>query len=173
MMYKFHIKGTDTVHARYDQVVRVQLAKRMGDSVLESTASVGPDGIEQLLQKPVFKGAIEEGITMMAIGDSATFLINTDSINKYYPARDSSKNFKPNSVLAFDVKLLNIQTKEEVMWEREQSRQSYVRDRKEQEPKELSQYIQENIIKSKPTDKGIYFIETKNGKVRQENYFQK
>ena len=164
LMYKFYTKGTDTVHAKYDQVVRVKLAKRLGDSTLESTASVSPDGIEQLLQKGAFKGAIEEGITMMSIGDSATFLISTDSINKYYPARDSSKNFKPGTYLAFDVKLINIQTKEEVMWAREQSRKAYIQDRKEQEPKELSQYIQDNHIEVKPNAKGIYLIETEKGK---------
>jgi FKBP-type peptidyl-prolyl cis-trans isomerase len=163
LMYKFHTKGKDTIHAKYDQVVRVKLAKRLGDSTLESTASVSPDGIEQLLQKGAFKGAIEEGITLMAIGDSATFLISTDSINKYYPARDSTKNFKPGSYLAFDVKLMNIQTKEEVMWEREQSRKAYVADRKVQEPKELSQYIQDNHIEVKPNAKGIYLIETQKG----------
>ena len=163
LKYKFYTRSTDTVHAKYDQVVRVKLAKRLGDSVLESSVSVNPDGIEQLLSKGAFKGAIEEGITMMAIGDSATFLISTDSINKYYPARDSTKNFKPNSCLAFDVKLMNIQTKEEVMWEREQNRKAYVKDRKEQEPKELSQYIQDNHIDVKPTDKGIYLVETQKG----------
>ncbi len=164
LMYKFHTKGKDTVHAKYDQVVRVKLSKRLGDSTLEGTASVSPDGIEQLLQKGAFKGAIEEGITLMAIGDSATFLVSTDSINKYYPARDSTKNFKPKSYLAFDVKLMNIQTKEEVMWEREQSRKAYVADRKVQEPKELTQYIQDNHIDAKPNAKGIYLIEKQKGK---------
>lgn len=163
LMYKFHTKGKDTIHAKYDQVVRVKLAKRLGDSTLESTAAVSPDGIEQLLQKGAFKGAIEEGITMMGIGDSATFLISTDSINKYYPARDSTKNFKSNSYMAFDVKLLNIQTKEEVMWEREQSRKAYVADRKEKEPQELTQYIQDNHVDAKPNAKGIYIMETVKG----------
>ena len=163
LMYKFYVKGTDTAHARYDQVVRVKLAKRLGDSVLESTVVVNPDGIQQLLQKGAFPGAIEEGITLMGIGDSATFMISTDSINKYYPARDSTKNFKPGTYLSFDVKLMNIQTKEEVMAEREQSRNAYIRDRKEQEPKELSQYIQDNHIEVKPNDKGIYITETVKG----------
>jgi len=140
LMYKFHTKGGDTAHANYGQVVRLKIAKRLGDSTLETSQMVNPDGLEQLLQKGAFNGAVEEGITMMAIGDSATFLISTDSINKYYPARDSTNNFKPNSYLAFDVKLMNIQTEEEVMWAREQSRKAFIQERKGKESTELSPY---------------------------------
>ncbi|TAL63313.1 MAG: hypothetical protein EPN85_00385 [Bacteroidetes bacterium] len=164
LLYKFHTKGTDTAYAEYGEVVRIKIAKRLGDSILESSEMLSPDGMEQLLQKGAFPGAIEEGITMMAIGDSATFLINTDSINKYYPAKDSTKNFKPESYLAFDIKLTNIQTQEEVMWEREQNRLAYVRDRKEKEPQELTQYISDNHIDVKPNAKGLYFTETTKGK---------
>lgn len=164
LMYKFYTKSADTVHVHYGQVVRLKLTKRLGDSTLESSEMVGPDGIEQLMKPGVFKGAIEEGIVMMAIGDSATFLINTDSINKYYPAQEPSKNFKPNSYLTFDVKLMNIQTQEEVMWEREKSKQMYIQDRKEKEPKELSQYIADNHIEATPTKTGLYLVEKEKGK---------
>lgn len=163
LKYKFHTQTGDTVHPRYGEVVRIKISKRMGDSVLESSGLVNPDGLEQLLQKGAFPGAIEEGITMMAIGDSATFLINTDSINKYYPATDSSKNFKPASFLGFDIKLTNIQTQEEVMWEREQNRLAYVRERKEKELQELSRYIADNHIDVKPGRSGLYYTEIEKG----------
>ena len=164
LLYKFHTKGKDTTRAHYGQVVRIKMAKRFGDSTLESTASLSPDGMDQMLQQPVFKGAIEEGIVLMGVGDSATFMINTDSINKFFPARDSTKNFKPHSYLAFDIKLVRIKTKEEMMQEYEQKRQVYIHDRKAKESQELSQYIQDNHIAVKPTDKGLYLIETEKGK---------
>ncbi len=164
LMYKFHSRGADTLHPQYDQVVTVKMAKRFGDSVLESTNLIDTNGIDQYLRKTTFKGTVEEGILMMTIGDSATFLISTDSINKYYPAKDSTKNFKPNSYLAFDIKLMNIKTVEEVQREQEQKRNAYVSDRKEKESKELSQYIQDNHIETKPTASGLYLIETTKGK---------
>ena len=164
LMYKFHSKGTDTLHPRYEEVVTVKMTKRLGDSVLESTNLIDPNGIDQYLRKTTFKGAVEEGILLMTIGDSATFLISTDSINKYYPAKDSTKNFIPDSYLAFDIKLMNIKTMEEVQAEQEQKRMAYVSDRKEKEPQELSQYIQGNHIEAKPTASGFYFIETTKGK---------
>ncbi len=164
LMYKFYTKGKDTARAHYGQVVRIKMAKRMGDSTLESTAMVGPDGMEQMIQKPIFKGAIEEGIVLMGVDDSATFMINTDSINKYFPAKDSTKNFKPHSYLAFDIKLLKIRTKEEVMQEYEMNKQKYIQERKGKESQELGQYIQDNHVVVKPTDKGFYLIETEKGK---------
>lgn len=163
LKYKFHTQTGDTVHPKYGEVVRIKVAKRLGDSILESSEMINPQGMEQLLQKGAFPGAIEEGITMMAIGDSATFLINTDSINKYYPARDSTKNFEPGSFLAFDIKLTNIQTQEEVMWERENSRKMFIQERKEAEPRELAQFIADNHVAAKPSKTGLYYTEIEKG----------
>ncbi|MBI4931529.1 MAG: FKBP-type peptidyl-prolyl cis-trans isomerase [Bacteroidetes bacterium] len=164
LMYKFHKHGTDTLHAQYENVVRVKMNKRFNDSLLESTNSMIPEGIEQYLRKPAFPGAIEEGIHMMVIGDSATFLISTDSINKYYPPKDSTKIFEPNKYLAFDIKLENIKTMEEVRAEEEQRRKEFVAERKEKGPKELSQYIADNHIEAKPTASGLYLIAKEKGK---------
>jgi FKBP-type peptidyl-prolyl cis-trans isomerase FkpA len=167
LMYKFYSQSDDTTRARYGQFVRLKIVKRLGDSTIENSEVVSPDGMEEFLKKGAFKGAIEEGITMMAIGDSATFLINTDSINKYYPAKDAAKNFPPRTYLAFDLKLLNIRPKEEVIWDQELTRKAFVKERKEKEQKELDQYIQDNHIAVKPTSKGLYFIELQQGSGRQ------
>lgn len=164
LYYKFHIKGNDTVHPHYDEVVTVKFRKRMGDSVMESTDVLNPDGIDQYLRKPPFHGAVEEGILIMSIGDSATFLISTDSINKYYPAQDSTKNFKPHQYLSLDIKLTNIKTQELILWEQEQKLKQYISDKKEKEPVELNQYLTDNHIEVKPAANGLYFIEKEKGK---------
>ncbi|MBI4945128.1 MAG: FKBP-type peptidyl-prolyl cis-trans isomerase [Bacteroidetes bacterium] len=164
LLYKFHVKGKDTIHPNYGQVVRVKMAKRLADSTLESTNLMSPDGMEIPLREPMFKGAIEEGITMMSVGDSATFLMSTDSINKYFPSKDSTKKFKPNAFLAFDIKLMQIKTMEEMQREEDQKRQEYINDRKEKGPRELSRYIEDNHIDVKPTASGMYLIEKEKGK---------
>lgn len=163
LMYKFYNKGNDTTHPKYGEVVRIKMSKRSGDSTLESTNLISSEGIEQYLRPPAFKGAIEEGITKMAIGDSATFLISTDSINKFFPAKDSSKTFTPGSFLAFDIKLMDIRSVEEVQAEDEQRRQEYISQRKGKEPQELSQYLQDNKIEVKASGAGMYFIEKEKG----------
>jgi FKBP-type peptidyl-prolyl cis-trans isomerase len=164
LMYKFHVKGKDTVHPKYGEIIRVKMIERLDDSILQNTDLINEDGVRRNFQKPAFKGAIEEGIKMMVIGDSATFLVSADSINKYFPAKDSSQNFKPHSYIAFDVELDNIQTVEDIRWEEEQNRKTFVEERKEKEPKELSQYITDNHIEAKSTKTGMYFTETSKGK---------
>jgi FKBP-type peptidyl-prolyl cis-trans isomerase len=163
LMYKYHIHGTDTTHPQYGEIVRLKMVTKVGDSVLQNTTLIAPDGIRKNLPQPAFQGAVEEGIRMMVVGDSMTFLISTDSINKYYPAHDSTKNFKPKTYLAFGIKLMNIQTKEEVMWEEEQNRRKFVEERKTLGPKELSQYISDNHIDMKPTASGLYLIVKEKG----------
>src|ERR1035437_1426667 len=164
LQYKFHIKGKDTIHPKYGEIVKVKMAKKLGDSILESTNLVSPDGIDQLLREPSFKGGIEEGIRLMTIGDSATFLLSTDSINKHFPQRDSTKNFKKNDFLAFGIKLMQIKTMAQVQKEDNDRRQVYIHDRKEKGPQELSRYIQDNHIETKPTATGLYLIEKEKGK---------
>lgn len=164
LYYKFHVRGSDTVHAKYGEVVRVKMAKRLNDSTLENTNTMAPDGVQQYLREGIFKGAIEEGIVMMAIGDSATFMIPTDSVNKYFPAKDSSLNFAAHSYLAFDVKLMEIKSMEQVQAEEEESRRQYILDRKGKEGVELSQYLQDNHIEVKPAANGSYYIEKEKGK---------
>ena len=126
LRYKFHTKGKDTVHPKYGEVVKVKMAKCLDDSMLESTNLLSPDGIDQYLREPIFKGAIEEGIRLMTVGDSATFLISTDSVNKYFPAKDTAKNFKKKDFLAFGIKLMQIKTVAEKQKEEDQRRQAYI-----------------------------------------------
>ena len=164
LYYKFHVKGKDTAHVQYGEVIKVKMIKRMHDSILERTDVMAPDGIQQYIRKGAFNGAIEEGIVMMAVGDSATFLISTDSVSKYYPAKDSSVKYEPHSYFAFDIKLLEIKTMEQVQKEEKQKRKEYISARKEKEPHELSTYIQDNHIDVKPSATGIYYIEKEKGK---------
>ena len=164
LRYKFHVRGEDTAHPQYGEIVRLKMITRIGDSTLDNTNLIYPAGVRKNLMKPLFKGAVEDGIRMMAVGDSATFLIPTDSINKYYPAKDSAHNFKPNDYLEFSLKLMNIQTMDEVIQEEKDNRNEYINERKEKGPKELDQFIQDNHIAVKPTLSGLYFIEITKGK---------
>ncbi|MFH1005194.1 MAG: FKBP-type peptidyl-prolyl cis-trans isomerase [Bacteroidota bacterium] len=164
LYYKFHIHGKDTIHPQYGNVIRIKMIQCLNDSILQNTNDFSPDGLDQYLSEPRFKGAIEEGIRLMCINDSATFLVNSDSVNKYYPTPDSLKMFKPKSHLVFNIKLMQIKTMQEVQWEQEQQFKVYVNERKEKEQPEIEQYLKDNHIDVKPTAKGIYFIEKEKGK---------
>lgn len=166
LMYKFHQRGTDTIHPQYGEYVTVKMIKRLKDSVLENTNQINILGLRQKLHEPLFKGSIEEGIRMMTLGDSATFLVSTDSINKYFPKKDSTKNLPKGTYLAFDILLSNIQTKEDILWEEEQKRKEQASQRKLLEPDEIKRYVEDLDINVKPTPSGMYFWETVKGSGR-------
>jgi FKBP-type peptidyl-prolyl cis-trans isomerase len=135
----------------------------LGDSVLQDSRKTHPLGMEQYVGKPLFKGALEEGLGMMYLGDSASFLISTDSVNKYYPAKDASDNYSPNAFIRFDIGLLNIKSAIEVAAELEEKKRKLLYERKLLEEIELKRYLEDNHISPKPAKSGLYYLETEKG----------
>lgn len=156
LMYKYHTHGTDTLHPQIGEMVTIKLTKRLGDSIIESTEGAFPNGVDQYIQAPAFKGGIEEGIMKMVIGDSVTFLVSADSVYKFFPQNDSVKKESPGGFFAYDIKLMNIKSQDVVMWEQEQKFNKFVSERKEKEPVELSRYLTDNHVEAKPTPSGLY-----------------
>ena len=163
LLYKFYVKGKDTIHPKYGETIRLKMKRSYGDSTMENTELIDPDGLTQLFREPFFKGGIEEGILMMTIGDSAAFAVSTDTLDKYFPSKDSVKKFNDGDYVLFNVKLMNIQSSEDIVWEKEQRYKTFLSERKELEPRELAQYITDNHIDVKPSSSGMYYIEKAKG----------
>lgn len=115
------------------------------------------------LMKSLFKGSFEDGLGLLSVGDSASFLISVDSM---YKDRPSPPFLKKGTMLKYDVKLEKITEKAEVEKQQQQRMQEQKAEgelRKNEEPKALAKYIEDNKITAKPTADGLYFIETKKG----------
>src|SRR5690606_27491433 len=90
--------------------------KNSKDSVLQSTFK-GGGPVPMEIQKPAFKGAVEEGLTLLSQGDSAVFLINSDSLFK--PGTELPPGVEKNKDLSFTVRVVKLYSKDEVGKERE------------------------------------------------------
>jgi len=115
------------------------------------------------LREPQFKGDIYEGLAMMSVGDSASFIVPVDSILKYNP---NNTGLDSSTMIFFDVKLVAIQKKAE--FEKEQKiqmakHQALMDSLKNREEVDIQKYITDNKIKVKPTESGLYYIELKKG----------
>jgi FKBP-type peptidyl-prolyl cis-trans isomerase len=127
--------------------------------------------------EPLFKGDIADVLGHLRKGDSATFHILRDSLNKYYPGRFTF-NPKVDSMqyLRFNVFVDSVYSKEqftvfEAKMQREQQiaqQQQMEEDkiRKEEEAKLIPEQskllpsvIAQNGLPAKPDAKGIYFVE--------------
>ncbi|NTW31396.1 MAG: peptidylprolyl isomerase, partial [Bacteroidetes bacterium] len=126
-----------------------------------------PETSRLMLIKPVYKGDISEGIAMMHLGDSASFIINADSFYfKNVGVKTLPEKIDSGSKLVFEIKVISIMKKAE--YEKEQKLRmekmtAMMEERKKKEPEDILTYVKENKITVKPTATGLYYVETKRG----------
>lgn len=169
---KFYNHNEEGVKPVEGDVVRLTMSySNSKDSVLFDTKVMKPNGndyIEFPLGKPTFKGSFEEAITMMAVGDSASFKISADSVYlKTFMAQEIPAYIEKGSMLTFEAKLTKISSKDEVEAERAKKMEEQrvmMELRKNEEPKVLAKYLEDNKINAKPTASGLIFVESTKGK---------
>jgi len=118
--------------------------------------------------KATFHGCLEQGIEMMAVGDSAEFSVNTDSLFfKTFHAKALPAYAHSGTNLDFLIKLVSFKTQEQVKEEQQQQmakRQMEEEKRKNQEPQIIAKYLSDNNIKVQPTADSLYFLSRQDGK---------
>jgi FKBP-type peptidyl-prolyl cis-trans isomerase FkpA len=85
--------------------------KNSSDSTLRDTYKEAMP-VRLVLQQPPFKASFEEGLALLAKGDSATFLVNADTLFAKMMA-PMPPSVKKGTDLRFVVKVLDVQTSEE------------------------------------------------------------
>lgn len=120
-----------------------------------------------------FSGCLEQGIMMMAKGDSAIFKINADSLflkTFHMPAERMPAAAKGGKTFTFAIKLVSFQTQKEMMSERQAAMQKRMQDAqvfKAQEAPAIAAYLQKNYPNVKPDADSIFYLETSKGKGKQ------
>ena len=162
LYYKFYTQSADSAKPKQGDILTLNLKYGTKDSILEDTKKY-PFHFRLNLLAPQFKGDIYEALAMMAVGDSAAFIIKADSFF-YKIARmpQLPKIIDSTTVLYFDIKLKHIQLKADFEKEQKEMQQKMIELKKIEEDS-LAQYISANKIKIKATESGLYFNETKKG----------
>jgi FKBP-type peptidyl-prolyl cis-trans isomerase FkpA len=152
----------------------LSVKRESGDSLLFDSKSF-PDYPESIkfiqLSEPMFKGDIMEGLKMMHIGDSASFIVSADS---FFLKANKMEQMPPGiasgSFLQFQIGLVDIKSEQETMAKLEELRtkmqvqnQADADRRMKEEPEVIQEYITRKGIKEKPTASGMYYIETEKG----------
>lgn len=170
LYYKFFKHDEKGTKPQIGGVVHVIMSyKNSKDSLLfdskDPKFNSGPEGVVFFpLMEPKFKGSLEEGLLMMSIGDSASFIVSADSLFK---GGNLPPFIEKGSSLTFYVALKKFLNKEEVQKEQQKKMEemkAMTEMRKNEEPKILAKYLEDNKIKAKPTEGGLYFIESVKGK---------
>src|ERR1017187_2833806 len=95
--------------------------------------------------KKTFNGCIPEGITMMTVGDSASFKISADSFYlKTFQMKQLPSFIKAGSMLTANVKLVGFETPQQMaddVEKRIKERQEMMEKRKAEEKTDIEKYI--------------------------------
>jgi len=115
-----------------------------------------------------FNGCLPDGIILMAVGDSAVFKVNADSLYlKTFHSQQLPSFIKTGTMVTFNIKLVSFETPEQMssaMDAAMKDRQAMIDKRKADEPVQIAKYIADNKITAKPESDGIYILERKKGK---------
>lgn len=158
LKYQLHNHDEKGRLAKVGDILSFHLVlKNSKDSVLRDTyKEMVP--FKMPLQPPAYKGAFEEGLTMLAKGDSATFFVSADSL--------FSKAMQPmppgiakGSDLSFTVKMLNVQTPQEYQKTLELSQAK----QKETDAKLIADYLAKNNLTAQRTPSGLAYAVTSAG----------
>lgn len=168
LYYKFYTQNKDAQKSEIGDVLTLNMTYKMQgkDSILFNSKDIKETFLVPL-SKSIFNGDIFEGLAMMTLGDSASFIVNADSFYLKMVRLEKLPPFvKPGDNLVFDVKLKSIQKKAD--YEKEQKLRmeklnAMMEERKIKEPEDIKTYIKDNKIFAKPSATGLYYIETKRG----------
>jgi len=166
LYYKIH-KTSNGEKPSLNDVLTVQMTYRTDkDSVLfDSHKQQGP--IQLQLVKPQYKGDIVEGLDMLKVGDSATFIVSADSFFLKNVGVETLPPFiKKGSVLYFDIVLISFKKKADYDKEQQammEKQKIMMEEMKKNEPDNIAKYLKENKINARPTASGLYYVETLRG----------
>jgi FKBP-type peptidyl-prolyl cis-trans isomerase len=161
--YKFYTENKDSAKAVEGNLMTLKIRWKVKvngkDSVLYDSKN-NPKPFIVPLAKPGYKGDLYAALAMVHKGDSVSFVIKADSFyikTARYP--ELPKIIDSTTMLYFDIKVVNIQTKEQI----EKAQKAEAALLQKAEPEKLNKYLAMNNITTKPLASGLYFIETKAG----------
>lgn len=116
------------------------------------------------MMEPMFVGDIFEGIKMMHIGDSASFLVRADST--FYTLFQSPifpDEFNVDDLMRFEIRLNDFYPESEFAAKQIEYMKNTFSDETLVSEIELNKYFEDNNIKPKATASGLNYVVTKEG----------
>ena len=158
LKYQIHDQKGEGRKPKIGDILTVQLVlKNSRDSVLRDTYKEGRP-LQVMLQTPPFKGSFEEGLAMLAKGDSASFFVSADSLFTRM-MQPLPPGITKGSDIQFTVKVLEVQNEQEF-----QKGQAAARaGQGKADAKIIDDYVAKNSLKTVETPTGLNYVIVKEG----------
>jgi FKBP-type peptidyl-prolyl cis-trans isomerase len=129
------------------------------DTVLLRSREINANQPAEFVLGPAqFKGAWEEGITMLTAGDSASFRVPVDSIKKASGGQMPTF-MKDGQKIQYDVVLVSVKSQAEA----EKEQQANAGKQGETDDRVIQEYLTKNNITAQKTASGLYYVIEKQG----------
>ncbi len=165
LQYRFHVSTGDEKPEPGD-ILSLNMVYSIEDSVLFDNMLTGVPVYLPFIE-PQYPGDIFEAISMLSIGDSATFKLDAADFYLYTAGMMEMPGFvKENSKLSFHIKLLQSMNEAEFAAEEQRMMEEQLAQdmlRSEHEEDLRLEYLAAEGITDAPTASGLYFIEKKRG----------
>ncbi|KQS33073.1 FKBP-type peptidyl-prolyl cis-trans isomerase [Dyadobacter sp. Leaf189] len=155
LKYQIFEHEDDARKAKLGDIMSFHLVLKNGsDSTLRDTYKEG-NPVKMVLQAPPFKGSFEEGLAMLATGDSAKFMINADTLFAKM-MQPMPPMIKKGSEISFTVKVLSVLTSEE--FQKQQSEAGV--KQKAVDAKVIDAFLAKNNLqgKARKTASGLVYV---------------
>lgn len=156
LLYKFH-RTNEGVALTPNDVVEIKMDYFLNDSLL-FTSQAYPRKFNMPVEQSAFKGDLYEGLSMMRVGDSASFVMRADSTYlKLW--KKPVRGVKDTDVIRFDISVLSKENRDAF------SQRVYAKKRAqaEQSRNDLQVYLHDNKIVEKPRPSGLIIQTIING----------
>lgn len=170
--YKFynHDESATTIQKGDGFVFRYIITNQRNDSVIVDSKNSSQDGsgyVRYMIDESTFKGSFEDGLLMMAKGDSAEFIIPADSFFlKTMRQNELPLGINPGDHLKGVFSIKEIRTKKELEENQKQQmaeQKAREAEMSEKQDAEIAKYLADKKMKVQPTASGLYYMEVKKG----------
>lgn len=149
--YKFYVQNEDSAKVNMYDIVEVV----MNYSTLDTMLYDGKGKIIPFQINPVYDGDLMDCISLMHVGDSATFALGAeDFFINMMSYREVPEEIGDNKELFFDVKVISARPEPDEMRADRLANES----RRDVEMQSIERFLTENDITVEPTETGLYYI---------------
>ena len=159
LKYRFIRGEGKSANPQETDIVTVKMDYFINDSLLFSGQKLGKP-MQFPLSPSSFKGDFFEGLKMMSVGDSASFLCPADSVFlRLFRVKHMPEFVKPGAIMRFEIALDNIEKQADY----EAKKMAEAKALAEEGRMKLEKYIADKGINVSPLESGLYYIETQKG----------
>lgn len=160
LYYKYYTHDEEAKAPSIGDIITMAIVLKNSttDSVIFDSKKL-PNEQQGPLQESRYKGSIEEGFAMLNEGDSASFIVNADSLYAFSKV-PKPKFLKEGDALKFEVKMIKVQSQEDFQKEMEKKMAAMAG----MEDSKLKSYLASKGIKQTPDSSGLYIMVKQEGK---------